>query len=170
MIGRSCTARKRFRLPVLTVDRLTTFTDHRRAHTQQKRVFDDQRRGRSLRKLVRRPARGREAAGSALNPLRANLTDSLDSTPGPAAREHRRPRPRPFVGGHIRRDTPVPIPNTVVKPAEPMILPQRESRSPPALNMQSPGAPKVPGLLHFAATIGKRRAPLPPEAGSCDVG
>ena len=39
-----------------------------------------------------------------------------------------------FVGGHIRRVTPVPIPNTVVKPAEPMILRQRESRSLPALN------------------------------------
>ena len=39
-----------------------------------------------------------------------------------------------FVGGYIRRVTPVPIPNTVVKPAEPMILLQRESRSLPALN------------------------------------
>src|SRR3954468_20844475 len=41
---------------------------------------------------------------------------------------------RGFVGGYIRRVTPVPIPNTVVKPAEPMILLQRESRSLPALN------------------------------------
>jgi RNA polymerase sigma-70 factor, ECF subfamily len=38
-----------------------------------------------------------------------------------------------FVGGYIGRVTPVPIPNTVVKPAEPMILLQRESRSLPAL-------------------------------------
>ena len=41
-----------------------------------------------------------------------------------------------FVGGYIRRVTPVPIPNTVVKPAEPMILLQRESRSLPALNTE----------------------------------
>ena len=39
-----------------------------------------------------------------------------------------------FVGGFTRRVTPVPIPNTVVKPAGPMILLQRESRSLPALN------------------------------------
>ena len=41
-----------------------------------------------------------------------------------------------FVGGDIRRVTPVPIPNTVVKPAEPMILRQRESRSLPAFIMK----------------------------------
>src|SRR5450432_1043853 len=43
-----------------------------------------------------------------------------------------------FVGGNIGRVTPVPIPNTVVKPAEPMILLPRESRSLPALN-KNPG-------------------------------
>jgi hypothetical protein len=45
---------------------------------------------------------------------------------------------RGFVGGYIRRVTPVPIPNTVVKPAEPMILPQRESRSLPAFTYGTP--------------------------------
>jgi hypothetical protein len=45
-----------------------------------------------------------------------------------------------LAGGYIRGATPVPIPNTAVKPAEPMILPQRESRSPPALN-KSPDPP-----------------------------
>ncbi len=53
---------------------------------------------------------------------------------------------RVFVGGFIRRVTPVPIPNTVVKPAEPMILRQRESRSLPALN-KSPGLRKKIGVL-----------------------
>ncbi len=38
-----------------------------------------------------------------------------------------------FVGAHTHRDTPVPIPNTAVKPVGPMILLQRESRSVPAL-------------------------------------
>src|SRR5215475_4779206 len=42
--------------------------------------------------------------------------------------------PEGFVGGYTRRVIPVPIPNTVVKPAGPMILLQRESRSLPALN------------------------------------
>ena len=51
---------------------------------------------------------------------------------------------RIFVGGHIGRVTPVPIPNTVVKPAKPMILLQRESRSLPALNT-SPRGRKVSG-------------------------
>ena len=41
-----------------------------------------------------------------------------------------------IVGGYIRRVTPVPIPNTVVKPAEPMILLQRESRSLPAFKLK----------------------------------
>src|SRR5215218_10365091 len=55
-----------------------------------------------------------------------------------------------FVGGYIRRVTPVPIPNTVVKPAEPMILRQRESRSLPALN-RSPRDRKVSGASFIAA-------------------
>src|SRR5437868_4195261 len=48
----------------------------------------------------------------------------------------RRPQPAGagFVGGYTRGVTPVPIPNTAVKPAGPMILRQRESRSLPALN------------------------------------
>ncbi len=54
--------------------------------------------------------------------------------------QFRRPLPGAgtFVGGYIGRVTPVPIPNTVVKPAEPMILLLRESRSLPALN-KNPG-------------------------------
>ena len=43
-----------------------------------------------------------------------------------------------FVGGYTRRVTPVPIPNTVVKPAGPMILLQRESRSLPAFSYGTP--------------------------------
>ena len=40
-----------------------------------------------------------------------------------------------FVGAHTHRDTPVPIPNTAVKPVGPMILLQRESRSVPAFKL-----------------------------------
>ena len=39
---------------------------------------------------------------------------------------------RAFVGGYTVGETPVPIPNTIVKPDEPMILLPRESRSLPA--------------------------------------
>ena len=55
-----------------------------------------------------------------------------------------------FVGGYICGVTPVPIPNTVVKPAEPMILLQRESRSLPAL-FKNPRSQKDRGF--FVAPI-----------------
>ena len=42
--------------------------------------------------------------------------------------------PGSLAGGYIVGATPVPIPNTAVKPDKPMILPQRESRSPPAFS------------------------------------
>src|SRR5215212_9308950 len=48
------------------------------------------------------------------------------------------PPARVFVGAYTRRVTPVPIPNTVVKPAGPMILLQRESRSVPAFIKRTP--------------------------------
>src|SRR5438876_3299144 len=51
-----------------------------------------------------------------------------------------------FVGGYSGRVTPVPIPNTVVKPAAPMILLQRESRSLPALN-KNPGHDEWSGFF-----------------------
>ena len=51
-----------------------------------------------------------------------------------------------FVGAHTHRATPVPIPNTAVKPVGPMILLQRESRSVPAINM-SPSIDKVEGFF-----------------------
>ena len=63
---------------------------------------------------------------------------------------------RSFVGGYIRRVTPVPIPNTVVKPAEPMILLQRESRSLPALNA-SPGLHQKTGALFLGKQKGEAR-------------
>src|SRR6476469_7532129 len=76
---------------------------------------------------------------------RNSLAKSQLGRPSPAGRA--------FVGGYIRRVTPVPIPNTVVKPAEPMILRQRESRSLPALN-KNPDHSTVVGVLFCA--------PLPP--------
>ena len=51
-----------------------------------------------------------------------------------------------FVGAHTHRDTPVPIPNTAVKPVGPMILLQRESRSVPALN-KNPSIERSRGSL-----------------------
>src|SRR6266487_4975648 len=55
-----------------------------------------------------------------------------------------------FVGAHTHRATPVPIPNTAVKPVGPMILLQRESRSVPAFKQQ-PLDRKVEGF--FVALI-----------------
>ena len=60
-------------------------------------------------------------------PIEPRFTDKEHNPPGP------NPARRVFVGGYTGRVTPVPIPNTVVKPAGPMILLQRESRSLPAL-------------------------------------
>ena len=51
-----------------------------------------------------------------------------------------------FVGAHTHRATPVPIPNTAVKPVGPMILLQRESRSVPAFKQQ-PLDRKVEGFF-----------------------
>src|SRR4051794_16432017 len=80
-------------------------------------------------------------ASSQMNYSRDSLAKSQLGRPSPAGRA--------FVGGFIRRVTPVPIPNTVVKPAEPMILLQRESRSLPALN-KSPGLRKKIGALFLS--------------------
>src|SRR5687768_5792394 len=54
-----------------------------------------------------------------------------------------------LAGGHTRGETPVPIPNTAVKPAGPMILPQRESRSVPAIKRKTP-IRKLVGVLFCA--------------------
>ena len=51
-----------------------------------------------------------------------------------------------FVGAHTHRATPVPIPNTAVKPVGPMILLQRESRSVPAFKVE-PLDRKVEGFF-----------------------
>jgi hypothetical protein len=68
-----------------------------------------------------------------------------------------------FAGGHACGATPVPIPNTAVKPAGPMILLQRESRSPPAIfllhTQRRPGY--CPGRLRFGL---HNRMALEPEA------
>ena len=108
------------RLPVLTVDCLTTFIDHRCTRS----VLDD---------------RGE------------NLTFTFEFSPGWATSST-----GAFVGGHIGRVIPVPIPNTVVKPAKPMILLQRESRSLPAINQRTPARHKRPGF--FFAPIGTHRS------------
>src|SRR5437764_9986310 len=67
--------------------------------------------------------------------------------------------PAILAGGYTRGATPVPIPNTAVKPAGPMILLQRESRSPPALNKRTPGSCKRAGVL-FCARVASTRPGL----------
>ena len=53
-----------------------------------------------------------------------------------------------FPGDHTRGATPVPIPNTAVKPAGPMIVQSRESRSSPGPYFKKPhGSPGSVGLL-----------------------
>jgi hypothetical protein len=54
---------------------------------------------------------------------------------------------RGLVGDHSGGATPDPIPNSAVKPAAPMILPQRESRSSPTYG---PRQPKADGVFLFA--------------------
>src|SRR3954469_21054119 len=58
-----------------------------------------------------------------------------------------------FVGAHTHRDTPVPIPNTAVKPVGPMILLQRESRSVPALK-RTPRSALGRGVLCCCKRLG----------------
>ena len=53
-----------------------------------------------------------------------------------------------FLGDHSAGVTPVPIPNTAVKPSMPMILPPRESRSSPSYE---PRQPKAGGVLFLRA-------------------
>src|SRR5437764_4121727 len=47
-----------------------------------------------------------------------------------------------FPGDHTGGATPVPIPNTAVKPAGPMIVPQ--ARKSVIAGVQSPGRPRLP--------------------------
>src|SRR6185437_8816466 len=51
-----------------------------------------------------------------------------------------------FAGGHTGGVTPVPIPNTAVKTAGPMILLPRESRSLPAFSTRTP-------VLHWTGVL-----------------
>src|SRR5687768_18100476 len=67
-----------------------------------------------------------------------------------------------FVGGYTRRVTPVPIPNTVVKPAGPMILLQRESRSLPAL-YKDPRSQKDRGFFCAPTRLPFRLTPATPS-------
>ena len=135
MIGRSCTARNSFRLPVLRVECLTTLIDYRQ------------------------PALARSRSGKTnervLDELAGLKTKSLL-----CIHEHRPTPPETaawvFVGAFTVRVTPVPIPNTAVKPHGPMILLQRESRSAPAIN-QKPRVPQNPGLFLLRQRCGGER-------------
>src|SRR5947207_1131953 len=78
-------------------------------------------------------------------------------------------RRQPLAGGYTRGATPVPIPNTAVKPAGPMILLQRESRSPPALNKRTPATPQSAGVLFLRSLIRESSSQFSPvpQAFSC---
>ena len=58
-----------------------------------------------------------------------------------------------LVGDQSARVTPVPIPNTAVKPCTPMILLTRESRSSPTYE---PRPPKADGALFMRRPDGVR--------------
>ena len=90
---------------------------------------------------------------------RTYLNLELHESTHPAGSE---PAGRGFVGGYTRRVTPVPIPNTVVKPAGPMILLQRESRSLPAF-IKSPGPSPDRGFLAFLLVGTEGQARLRPS-------
>ena len=67
------------------------------------------------------------------------------------ARARRGSRP---PGDYRRLAIPVPIPNTVVKQASPMIVRKRESRSSPGLHNAAPAAPELRGpRLWWAASL-----------------
>src|SRR5688500_11252769 len=72
-----------------------------------------------------------------------------------------------FVGAHARGVTPVPIPNTAVKPAGPMILRQRESRSVPAISLEPPpiGNGREGGLVCAGSGGTNRRGAEGAEGG-----
>src|SRR6478609_4339769 len=57
--------------------------------------------------------------------------------------------PRPISGDDTGGAPPVPIPNTAVKPARPMIVRQRESRSSPDPSNQGPPPPRGGGGPFF---------------------
>ena len=65
-----------------------------------------------------------------------------------------------FVGAHTHRATPVPIPNTAVKPVGPMILHQRESRSVPALKEEPLDLHKVEGFFVALNTAGNEQCKI----------
>src|SRR4051794_40244158 len=89
-----------------------------------------------------------DAGASNPTPYPTNLTHH--STTG---RRYPNRVPPVIAGGHARGATPVPIPNTAVKTAGPMILRPRESRSPPALNEKPPRRLISPGRLSFCAPL-----------------
>ena len=76
-----------------------------------------------------------------------------------------------LAGGYIRKVTPVPIPNTVVKLAEPMILHQWESRSLPAL-LIAPQKISSEGLFLLSAFLVRKMlgySLFPPICNGCSL-
>ena len=144
-----------------------------RLNQPTKSVTDDEGGENRYYRQSRRRSRTRVIRNNGSHPCEAlNLDHSLHN--GPGGGNH--PPPAALAGGHTRGETPVPIPNTAVKPAGPMILPQRESRSPPALN-KSPRSERTGGFLlrgrvreNGAPQAPFRRASQIPAASSREAG
>ena len=165
-IGRECKAGDRLSRPVLTAERL----DHPDQAPPRQRGRAD-RGGPTLRRSEPRRtcSRSKWVAGSACrsmpdesNQVRVSTDPTESSRPtglnAPVGR---------FPGDHTCGATPVPIPNTAVKPAGPMIVQSRESRSSPGSSIrsqESPPTPTVGGLssrAHFIRVRLRFRSPGP---------
>lgn len=162
-IGRKCKAGDRLSRPVLTAERL----DHPdqtppRERGRANRGGPTLRRNEPRRTCSRsKPGRGLKACRSMPERNKMNHRVSTDPTessrpPGLNAPDGR------FPGDHTCGATPVPIPNTAVKPAGPMIVQSRESRSSPGSHTESPPEPHGPGGLSSCAHI-KPFDPNPPH-------
>src|SRR4051812_37899129 len=128
-IGRECTAGDRRSRPVLTAERLD--------HPDPPPPSPDGRRDRSGEPGIIIRRRPRDPRGT-----RPRWTLTLPHRPPTELRAWTAPdcihrgrggltAPRPDSGDDTGGAPPVPIPNTAVKPARPMIVPRRESRSSP---------------------------------------
>lgn len=137
-IGRECKAGDRLSRPVLTAERL----DHPdpAPPREQGGTIAAARSARHRTEPRRTCSRSTRVADSACRSIARSIvsTDPPESS-RPAGLN---PPAGRFPGDHTRGATPVPIPNTAVKPAGPMIVQSRESRSSPGSSTQARPSPK----------------------------
>lgn len=134
-IGRECKAGDRLSRPVLTAERL----DH-----------PDQIPARGpIDGAVRSASEASLAATSTISRSEGTVRSEHAANPKTRVSTHTEIRPAGLnppagriPGDHTCGATPVPIPNTAVKPAGPMIVQSRESRSSPGSHIEKPILPK----------------------------